>query len=326
MSSSTIQELIANAKESSVSGARPAAQGDGIRGATDTLLASMRKLGHQFAVGKDFRDNPAVLLQPKNGAGPDLYMDLVPSVVTWAELSGQGNNGQTLPMGGEIDEGQAKFSLTVRAGLNQGVTYDLDEADQEALASAQVEQRAHIQGMCDEFWNWAFDNAEKVPNLLKAKTEALNTAMMAIEMAQGRTVPATDEAVVAFARKKFVGGARSPFTLSKDGEQRFKAAQKVFKRDPNNKSGFVPRYAPRVFQHGTCLNDNDKETIHVRSKDLVAQRVRFKTWSAPFGYGISCDLIKVDLLASGGGGGGGGKKRAPEESPFSAMFAKRARA
>ena len=315
MSASTIQQLVAESK--CIDATIPP------RVALTASLTTMRKSGHRFAIGKDFRDNAAVLLLPKDSNG-DLYMDLVPSVVTWAELSGQGNNRQTLPMGGVIDEGQAKYSLTVREGLPAGVTYDLDEADLVALLSAQTEQWAHIKGMCDEFWNWAFENAKEVPNLLKAKTEALDTAIMAIEMAQGRTVPATDAAVVAFARKKFVGAARGPFTV-KGTEKRFKSAQKAFKRDTGNKSGVVRRSPPRIYQNGNHLNGDGNETRYVCSKDLVGQRVRFKTWSAPFGYGISCDLIKVDLLVSGGNKNGGKKKRAADESPFSTLFAKRAR-
>jgi len=323
MSSSTIQQLIDNAKSGDKSETKPELGGSDMGRSCAKTLDVMLKTGHQFVMGKDYHENAAVLLQPSNGG--DLYMDMIPSTVVWAELSGQGNNGQQLPSGGEVVDDKAKFSITVRAGLSDGVTYGLDEAEVETLVAAQSTQQTYIETVVDKFWTWAFDNAEKVPNLKKAKNEALSTAVMAIEMAQGRTVPDTDPDVVAFARKKFVGGARSPFTVGKDGAARFKAGQKVFKKDPKNKSALVPRFAPRVNQFGQQLNGTDNETRHVRSKDLVSQRVRFKTWSAPFGYGVSCDLISVDLLASGGGDDGGGKKRSAEESPFSAMFAKRAR-
>jgi len=289
------------------------------------MLSDMKASGYDFVVGKDYSDNAAALLYAKGGAQP-LYLDMVPAAVRWAELGDGGNCGSTLPSGAEIGEDQAKFilSLAFEPGILSAEAYSLEEEDLDGLESAQAEQRAYLQTMCDEFWSWAFDNAEKVPNLRKAKTEAIETAVMAIEMAKGSTPPTTDPDVQTFARRKFVGAARAPFT-AKDDKTTFKTARRAFKRDPSNKGAFVPCLPPRVLQDGQQLNVVDTKTNLVRSKDLVSARVRFKTWSAPFGYGISCDLIKVEHLMEGGPRASAGGKRPATSAIGNAFAAKRAR-
>lgn len=280
-------------------------------------LAAMRRDGYAFQVQKNWNGTRDVhALTTKKGR--DLYATLVPSVVVWADLTGEGTNGSTLPSGASIDEKGAKYTLTLQCGGDDLATLVPDADVRAGLEAAQTQQHEHFVQAAREYWEWVWDHADADEEIKATKAEGLKQVKTLVAMTRKTTaaaVPDDDPDVASMAKQNFVENAYSPFAEHRGtGLPVVKASQKVFTKVGDR------RPPPRVHGgDGAQLNaELNNETTHVRRGMLVSARVRFNAWAFAGRYGVRADLVKVTVLQEGEGG----EKRERLDDSFS-EFAKR---